>query len=167
MLIPLTMVFLSLYLDECDNEEMIVPIIAFTSLDFALFIVIFVLFQINKQRLQKVSYILFLIFTIIGFIIMLLSFISLIVEINDCDEGIGFLVPTFVYDSINFILSIIVLVLNKHQLVNKRINISTEHVITNRLEQELNGAVRLYNNNVISEEEYKKIRESIISKYYK
>ena len=39
--------------------------------------------------------------------------------------------------------------------------------VTNKMEIELNDAKRLYDNKVITKTEYDKIRESIISKYYK
>ena len=62
--------------------------------------------------------------------------------------------------------SIIVLNLIKKQ-IGKVKNIQTKQITTSKIEIELNEITRLYNNKIITEEEYNKIRASIISKYYK
>lgn len=167
VLLPINIILASLWNEEIFRYEDFQVVIIVLSVGMsALFIPVFMLFHINNLKFKKTNFIMFFIFTIISFITMVVSFLISILECIDYDLSNGGIFSPFC--SINiYVLSIIVLILNRRQSINEPTNISTEHVITNKLELELNEAARLYNSNVIKEVEYKKIRESIITKYYK
>lgn len=181
-ILPICLLFCIVPITEY-NGSTFIPLI-FNFYQIALFIPIIILYCINKQRVSKTNLILLCIFTSISIALMVLSIVT-----NYCFAyttetfynaygkfyvyedyyGVGWEYwVTFGISCITTLISSSIIVLN---LIKKQIgkvkNIQTKQITTSKIEIELNEITRLYNNKIITEEEYNKIRASIISKYYK
>lgn len=146
-----------------------------------LFIPILIIYCVNKQRLNETSAILLTIFSIISIALFIISIVT-----NYCFAYKIETYRNYTRTYKNFgnsweawtifglaiaitVISIFVLILN---LKTKQIRKSkTTHIVeikkTSKIEIELNEITSLYANKVITEEEYKNLRNIIISKYYK
>lgn len=157
-----------------------IPLI-FNLCQIALFVPIIIMYFSNKQRLSLSTIILLSFFTVISIVSQVMALqtnyeyaYSIGVSHMLYGEGWEYWV-VFGISCITTILSLSILVVNleniiatsKKEQINKTNKPQTKQIVTSKMEIELTEAVRLYENKLVTEEEYNKIRASIIAKYYK
>lgn len=147
------------------------------------FIPILVIFCVNKQRLSGTNVVFLSIFCIISIVLFVMSIVTNYCYAHKTETYRGYFGGTYNYSIYGnaweswvvfglslamFLISLFVIILNLHtkQIVSFGAVNSKKIETTGGIESELNEAKRLYETNVITEEEYKLIRASIISKYY-
>lgn len=148
------------------------------------FIPVFVIFCVNKQRLSGTNIVFLSIFCIISIALFVMSIVTNYCYAHTTETYQNYYGRTYYYSIYGnaweswvvfglslamFLISLFVIILNlcTKQTVNLAKSDSKEISSKSGIESELNEAKRLYEMNVITEEEYKSIRVSIINKYYK
>ena len=148
-----------------------------------LFIPIVILYFINKKKLSLTNLVLLVIFTLISINLIVMSIITnnhfAYSQYSYYDSYYRqWRFNTYYGDAWEYwvvfgiacaitVMAISLILTNLIGNANKKQKPRTQVVKTSRLEIELNEAKRLFENNVITEEEYSKIRTSVIEKYYK
>jgi len=166
------------------NGDSFVPLI-FNGYLLLLFVPIMILFFINKQRLNKLVTILLSIFALTSVALIVFSIIT--------NNHYAFINRTYYSDYYNRWFTYVfygegwiywvvfglacaitsiswgIILLNIISKQTKRTykTVKKEVVKTSKIEIELNEVKRLLENKTITDEEFQKMRESIISKYYK
>ena len=143
--------------------EAFIPLIA-NLIICGIYITILVMFFKNQKALNNKIYILLFIFYFLNIAQIILSGLS--VETISYGEycwtgwvNFGLAIALTVFSILVVILNITI----NHSLTKKRYKI----VVDNNLELELNDIKRLLEEKVVTEEEYNKMRASVIEKYYR
>lgn len=159
----------------------------FNIYQFLLIIPIVVLLCLNKGKFNKISLILLIAFALVSVGLIVMSIITNYCFAYYYDRYYNTYLERWIYDyywggfweywvvfgfaCAMIVVSIALIIANlaKKQVGNiqKTKNVKSVEVIVSGIEAELKEVKRLLNEGLISEEEYNKMRASVISKYYK